>query len=968
MQFQQSASPASVGAAVHLSSGNTGGSVTGVQATSFGDYKVIRRNGAVVAFEPSKIAVAMTKAFIAVRGGQGAASAAIREQVEKLTSSVVTALMRRQPAGGTFHIEDVQDQVELSLMRDGAHDVARSYVLYREKRAQERAATRQSAVATSAPQLSMIEEGRRVPLDMPRIEALVRSACEGLSEYVTPESILSETFKNLYDGVPLEEVHKSAILAARALLEKDPAYSYVTARLLLHTMRREALGEEVTHSEMTARYAEYFPKFIRYGIEAELLDERLALFDLKKLAAALRPERDLQFNYLGLQTLYDRYFLHHDGRRFELPQAFFMRVAMGLALNEIDREVRAIEFYEVLSTFDFMSSTPTLFNSGTRHSQLSSCYLSTVSDDLDGIYEAIKENALLAKYAGGLGNDWTPVRALGSHIKGTNGRSQGVVPFLKVVNDTAVAVNQGGKRKGAVCCYLETWHLDIEEFLELRKNTGDDRRRTHDMNTANWIPDLFMKRVMEGGDWTLFSPSDCPDLHDKTGRAFEQAYQRYEEKAARGDLKLFKKIPALHLWRKMLSMLFETGHPWITFKDACNLRSPQQHVGTIHSSNLCTEITLNTSGGEIAVCNLGSVNLPAHMTSDGQGGMVLDHAKLKQTIRTAMRMLDNVIDINYYAVPKARNSNVRHRPVGLGIMGFQDCLHMTRTPYASEGAVEFSDRSMEAVCYYAYWASTELAEERGRYSSFAGSLWDQGILPQDSLALLREQRGGYVDVDLGATMDWDALRSRIKQHGMRNSNCVAIAPTATISNIIGVDACIEPTFQNLFVKSNLSGEFTVVNEHLVRDLKQLGLWDEVMVSDLKYFDGSLAKIDRVPAEIRSLYATAFEVEPTWLIECAARRQKWIDQAQSLNIYMSGASGKKLDETYKLAWMRGLKTTYYLRTIGATHAEKSTTKRTGQLNAVASDMGAGAASMSEAEGKVCMLKPGDPGFVDCEACQ
>ena len=789
----------------------------------------------------------------------------------------------------------------------------------------------------------------------------------GLSEYVTPDAILGETFKNLYDGVPLEEVHKSAILAARALIEKDPAYSYVTARLLLHTMRREALGEEVAQTAMVERYAEYFPKFIRYGIEAELLDEKLALFDLKKLAAALRPERDLQFNYLGLQTLYDRYFLHHEGRRFELPQAFFMRVAMGLALNEIDREARAIEFYEVLSTFDFMSSTPTLFNAGTRHSQLSSCYLSTVSDDLDGIYEAIKENALLAKYAGGLGNDWTPVRALGSHIKGTNGKSQGVVPFLKVVNDTAVAVNQGGKRKGAVCCYLETWHLDIEEFLELRKNTGDDRRRTHDMNTANWIPDLFMKRVMEGGDWTLFSPSDCPDLHDKTGKAFEEAYTRYEDKAARGDLKLFRKVPALQLWRKMLSMLFETGHPWITFKDACNLRSPQQHVGTIHSSNLCTEITLNTSGSEIAVCNLGSVNLPAHMTPDGKGGYMLDQAKLKKTISTAMRMLDNVIDINYYAVPKARNSNVRHRPVGLGIMGFQDCLHMMRTPYASDAAVEFSDRSMEAVCYHAYWASTDLAQERGRYSSFGGSLWDRGILPQDSLGLLRDERGGYVDVDMSATMDWDALRARIRQVGMRNSNCVAIAPTATISNIIGVDACIEPTFQNVFVKSNLSGEFTVVNEHLVRDLKRLGLWDEVMVSDLKYFDGSLAKIDRVPAEVRELYATAFEIEPKWLIECAARRQKWIDQAQSLNIYMAGASGKKLDETYRLAWQRGLKTTYYLRTIGATHAEKSTTTRTGQLNSVTSDMGVSAA-MPDAEGKVCMLKPGDPGFADCEACQ
>jgi ribonucleoside-diphosphate reductase alpha chain len=922
----------------------------------------------VVGFEPRKIAVAMTKAFLAVRGSQAAASSAVREQIEKLTAGVVQALLRRQPAGGTFHIEDVQDQVELSLMRDGAHDIARAYVLYREKRAQERA--RQNKERTPAePQLSMIDNGHRVPLDLGRIKAMVDSACVGLTEFVSAEAIVTETLKNLYDGVPLDEVVKSAILAARALIEKDPAYSYVTARLLLHTVRREVLGEEVAQEGMAARYAEYFPGFVRYGIEAELLDERLGQFDLPRLAGALKPERDLQFNYLGLQTLYDRYFLHHDGRRFELPQAFFMRVAMGLALNEVDREARAIEFYEVLSSFDFMSSTPTLFNSGTRHSQLSSCYLSTVSDDLDGIYEAIKENALLAKYAGGLGNDWTPVRALGSHIKGTNGKSQGVVPFLKVVNDTAVAVNQGGKRKGAVCCYLETWHLDIEEFLELRKNTGDDRRRTHDMNTANWIPDLFMKRVVEGGDWTLFSPSDCPDLHDKTGRAFEEAYTRYEERAARGELKLHRRIPAVQLWRKMLSMLFETGHPWITFKDACNLRSPQQHAGTIHSSNLCTEITLNTGPAEIAVCNLGSVNLPAHMVDDGQGGLRLDHAKLARTIGIAMRMLDNVIDINYYAVGKARNANLRHRPVGLGIMGFQDCLHMMRVPYASDAAVEFADRSQEAVCYYAYWASTELAAERGRYSSFSGSLWDRGILPQDTLALLAEGRGGYVEVDASSTMDWDALRRRIAQFGMRNSNCVAIAPTATISNIIGVDASIEPTFQNLFVKSNLSGEFTVVNEHLVRDLKRLGLWDELMVADIKHFDGSLARIDRIPADIRRLYATAFEIEPRWLIECAARRQKWIDQAQSLNIYMAGASGKKLDDTYRLAWLRGLKTTYYLRTIGATHAEKSTGTRAGQLNAVPTGSGLAAApAMPAADGAVCMLKPGDPGFADCEACQ
>jgi ribonucleoside-diphosphate reductase alpha chain len=845
-------------------------------------------------------------------------------------------------------------------MRSGEHDVARAYVLYREERSKARAQEKTSR----KDEVHVVEGGSRRPLDRARLQRLVESACEGLAD-AKPEAILEATLRDLYDGVPMEEVRKSAVMAARALLEKDPAYSYVTARLLLDTIRLEVLGEEASQADMETRYAAYFPQFIARGIASDLLDPELARFDLNKLGKALKARRDLQFGYLGLQTLYDRYFLHAGDQRIELPQAFFMRVAMGLALREKDREARAIEFYNVLSSFDFMSSTPTLFNAGTQRSQLSSCYLTTVSDDLTGIYDAIKENALLAKYAGGLGNDWTPVRALGSHIKGTNGKSQGVVPFLKVVNDTAVAVNQGGKRKGAVCSYLETWHLDIEEFLELRKNTGDDRRRTHDMNTANWIPDLFMKRVLEGSDWTLFSPSDCADLHDRTGREFEAAYTRYEEKAARGELRLFKKVPALGLWRKIISMLFETGHPWITFKDACNLRSPQQHVGTIHSSNLCTEITLNTSDSEIAVCNLGSVNLPAHMRPDAKGGFELDHTKLKKTIRTAMRMLDNVIDINYYAVPKARNSNLRHRPVGLGIMGFQDCLHVMRTPYASEAAVDFADRSMEAVCYQAYWASTELAEERGRYSSFAGSLWDRGILPQDSLELLREQRGGHVEVDMSSSLDWTALRDRIRQFGMRNSNCVAIAPTATISNIIGVDACIEPTFQNVFVKSNLSGEFTVVNEHLVRDLKSIGLWDEVMVADLKYFDGSLAKIDRVPAEIRNLYATAFEVEPKWLIECAARRQKWIDQAQSLNIYMSGASGKKLDETYRLAWLRGLKTTYYLRTVGATHAEKSTTTRTGQLNSVPTDGGLAAL---EADGKVCMLKPGEPGFAECEACQ
>ena len=899
-------------------------------------YQIIRRNGAVVPFEPNKIAVAMMKAFLAVHGTQGAASASVREVVEALTQQVIRALMRSRPGGGTFHIEDVQDHAELGLMRGGHHEIARAYVLYRERRAQERA----KQVAEAAPPaqvLHAIDNGQRIVLDLNQLKALIETACTGLGADINAGPILAETMRNLYDGVPMDEVYKASILAARTLIEKDPDYTYATARLLFHTISREVLGRDVAPADMAEAYTDYFPGFIKRGVNAELLDERLMQFDLPRLGAALKAERDLQFDYLGLQTLYDRYFLHEGKTRIELPQAFFMRVAMGLSLNEIDREARTIEFYEVLSRFDFMSSTPTLFNSGTLRSQLSSCYLTTVPDDLDGIYESIKENALLSKFAGGLGNDWTRVRALGAHIKGTNGQSQGVVPFLKVVNDTAVAVNQGGKRKGAVCTYLETWHLDIEEFLELRKNTGDDRRRTHDMNTANWIPDLFMRRVMEKGTWTLFSPNNVPDLHDLFGAEFEKAYVAYEEKAVRGEIKPARTLQASDLWRKMLTMLFETGHPWITFKDACNVRSPQQHAGVVHSSNLCTEITLNTSDTETAVCNLGSVNLRQHLKAAPDGspvGFVLDHDKLKRTIATAMRMLDNVIDINYYAVKKARDSNMRHRPVGLGVMAFQDSLYELRIPYASETAVQFADESMEAISYYAYWASTDLAKERGKYSSYRGSLWDKGVLPLDTLDMLASARGGYVEVDRSSTLDWEALRKKIATDGMRNSNCVAIAPTATISNIIGVDASIEPSFGNLSVKSNLSGEFTVINGYLVKDLKRLGLWDDVMVMDLKHFDGSLGPIDRVPAEIKQLYATAFEVETQWLVEAAARRQKWIDQAQSLNIYMAGASGKKLDETYKLAWLRGLKTTYYLRTMSATHAEKSTVTA-GKMNAVSS---------------------------------
>lgn len=940
-------------------------------ANAYAQYQIIRRNGAVVPFEPSKIAIAMMKAFLAVHGTQGAASASVRETVDELTQGVVRALLRSRPGGGTFHIEDIQDQVELGLMRGSHHEVARAYVLYRERRSQERQQSKQTeAPAATENTIHVVDNGQRMPLNMDALRQSILAACEGLNADVRPEPILAETIRNLYDGVPFDEVQKAAILAARTLIEKEPDYTYATSRLLLQTIAKEVLGRPVSQAELTASYAEYFPTFIKRGVEAELLDERLAQYDLTRLGEALKPERDFQFDYLGLQTLYDRYFLHIRKQRIELPQAFFMRVAMGLALEEIDREARAIEFYEVLSSFDFMSSTPTLFNSGTLRSQLSSCYLTTVPDHLDGIYESIKENALLSKFAGGLGNDWTRVRALGSHIKGTNGESQGVVPFLKVVNDTAVAVNQGGKRKGAVCTYLESWHLDVEEFLELRKNTGDDRRRTHDMNTANWIPDLFMRRVMERGDWTLFSPADVPDLHDLFGAAFEQAYVAYEAKADSGEITHYRRLPATDMWRKMLTMLFETGHPWITFKDACNVRSPQQHCGVVHSSNLCTEITLNTSDTETAVCNLGSVNLSRHL-KDGANGKELDHDKLKRTITIAMRMLDNVIDINYYAVKKARDSNMRHRPVGLGIMGFQDSLYEMRTPYGSQAAVDFADRAMEAVCYNAYWASSDLAKERGRYSTFTGSLWDQGILPLDTIDLLEKSRGGYVEVDRSSTLDWDALRQKIAKDGMRNSNCVAIAPTATISNIIGVDASIEPSFGNLSVKSNLSGEFTIVNSYLVRDLKRLGLWDDVMVMDLKHFDGSLSAIDRVPDDIKALYATAFEIDTSWLIEAGARRQKWIDQAQSLNIYIAGASGKKLDETYKLAWLRGLKTTYYLRTMAATSIEKST-GRAGQMNAVSNQSSAPSAAapavaapaaVAATDVKFCAID--DPG---CEACQ
>ena len=907
-----------------------------------GKMRVIKRNGKVVSFEDEKIKVAIMKAFLAVEGGSAAGSSRIHEEVDQMAQDIIKVFERRMPSGGTVHIEEIQDQVELQLMRNEHHKVARTYVLYREARKNQR-----------------VEEKEEQDVEknvQEVIESAVTKACLGLDN--VDEKLLAAEIKSAtYEGISEKDLAESMLMTARTMVEKEPNYSFVTARLLLNNLEKEVctfLGVE-EKKDRNKMYKEALTKTIEKGIELDFLNEDLKSFDLDKLGQAILEERDFQFTYLGLQTLYDRYFITSDETRYELPQVFFMRVAMGLALNEENKDERALEFYKLLSSFDYMSSTPTLFNSGTKRPQLSSCYLTTVPDDLSGIYGAIRDNALLSKWAGGLGNDWTNVRALGSKIKGTNGKSQGIVPFLKVSNDTAVAVNQGGKRKGAFCAYLECWHLDVEEFLDLRKNTGDDRRRTHDMNTANWIPDLFMKRLEKGEKWTLFSPSDVPDLHDIYGKEFETKYTEYERKTEAGEIKHFKTVEAKDLWRKILSMLFETGHPWVTFKDPCNIRSPQGHVGTVHSSNLCTEITLNTNEDEIAVCNLGSINLPQHI-DEGK----INIEQLKSSVTTAIRMLDNVIDINYYPVPQAENSNKKHRPIGLGLMGFQDALYKLGISYDSEEAVEFADKSMELISYFAIEASCALAEERGTYETYKGSLWDNGIFPLDSIDLLAEQRGSdFIDQNTEKTLDWDKLKEKMSKHGIRNSNVMAIAPTATIANITGVSQSIEPTYQNLFVKSNLSGEFTVVNPYLIEDLKKEGLWDEVMLSDLKYFEGSLKQINRVPEHIKDKFKTAFEVEPRFIVEAASRRQKWIDQAQSLNLYIANVDGKKLDITYRMAWYKGLKTTYYLRSMGATATEKSTVERS-SLNAVQSNQEVQAAS--QAPSACSILDP------DCEACQ
>jgi ribonucleoside-diphosphate reductase alpha chain len=930
------------------------------------EMNVRKRDGRVLTFEPELITRAIQKAFCAeYKFSEISQLDAKQIQVaEAITESVVEDVQEDALTDAGVTVEHIQDVVERQLMKQEYFSVARRYILYRaehNKIRQLRAEERMDS-GDPFPGTMVNRDGQLENLDFDRLRSQVDSACVGLDESCSSGELLEEVEKQFFNGITPREIGRSMVLAARARIEKDPEYDTVAGRLVLNIIYRESLGKSAASGDLKVLYQEKFGEFIQTGIDALRISPELATFDLAELASAIDSERDALFPYLGLQTIYDRYLLHIDGRRFEAPQYFWMRVAMGLAIQEENKTARAIEFYNILSTFRFTSATPTLFNSGTLHPQLSSCYLSTVTDDLDSIFKAIGDNAKLSKWAGGLGNDWTNIRATNSHIKGTNGQSQGVIPFLKVVSDTAVAVNQGGKRKGAVCSYLESWHLDVEEFLDLRKNTGDERRRTHDMHTANWIPDLLMKRVTEKKDWTLFSPDETPDLHDLYGKAFEERYEHYEEMAAEGKIKLTRKVPAVDLWRKMLTRVFETGHPWITFKDPSNIRSPQDHSGVVHSSNLCTEILLNTSADETAVCNLGSINMLNHVT-DGK----LDLEKLEATINTAIRMLDNVVDINFYPTDEAKNANQRHRPVGLGLMGFQDALSACGISYASEEAVDFADKSMEAISYFAISASSNLAGERGTYSSYQGSKWDRGLLPIDTVAILEEERGMPIDMDKSMSMDWDKVRELVAKHGIRNSNVMAIAPTATISTIVGVTQSIEPTYKHLFVKSNLSGEFVQVNVKLVNEMKERGLWGDEMLEKIKYFDGALGEIPDLPEDIKGRYATAFEIDPSWIIRCASRRQKWLDMGQSLNLYLGQPSGRRLDEMYRMAWQAGLKTTYYLRSLGATQVEKSTVdiNKFGVQPRWMKNASASADIAVERQPEVQQCSIDDP---DCEACQ
>ncbi|MBS1988329.1 ribonucleoside-diphosphate reductase subunit alpha [Candidatus Dependentiae bacterium] len=782
----------------------------------------------------------------------------------------------------------------------------------------------QAPTSTVWGDLSIVQVSKRngslVPFEKEKIIKTIQRAAKGFEQSVSIELIFSELIKIIYDKISTRDLEKALVLATVSFIERDPAYSYVSARLFLQQIYKEAIGCSLTDERLAESYRKNFIEYISAGVEYEVLDKKLLEFDLEKLSHALEVENDFLFGYISIQTLYERYFRRHNGRVIELPQAFWMRVAMGLALNEkeFERTDRAIEFYRIFSSLRYVSSTPTLFHAGTPHPQLSSCYLTYVDDDLDHIFKCLKDNAHMSKWSGGLGNSWTQLRGTGSPISSIRVKSQGIIPFLKLANDVVAAINRSGSRRGATCAYLESWHYDFEDFLDLRRNTGDDRRRTHDMNTANWIPDLFMKRVIADESWTLFSPHETPDLHEIYGREFEQRYVEYEQKTHSGEIKFFKAVPARQLWRKMLSRLFETGHPWITFKDTCNIRSPQDHVGVVHSSNLCTEITLNTSKDETAVCNLGSINLARHV-KDGK----LDKDLLIDTINSAIRMLDNVIDINFYPTIEGKNSNLRHRPIGLGIMGFQDALFIIDIPMEDPRALELADTTMEFISYYAIAASSQLAKERGYYSSYKGSKWDRGIFPLDTLDLLEKERGIPVEVSRTSSMDWKPVREMVKKYGMRNSNLMAIAPTATISNIAGSFPSIEPIYKNIYVKANMSGEFTIINEYLVNDLKKLGLWNQDMLDQLKYCDGNIQLIQSIPVHIKEKYKEAFEIDPEWLIKMTAVRGKWIDQSQSHNVFMQGVSGQKLNDIYLLAWRSGLKATYYLRTLAASQIEKST---------------------------------------------
>jgi ribonucleoside-diphosphate reductase alpha chain len=883
------------------------------------NLKIQRKDGSLVRFNPMKIASTIETSFRRAGMSSTHSPEKIIEAVNSLTEQVINRVISLHKNKKPVYVTTINNEIEQLLMETGFYRAAKDYILFRASLGEQTILNAEEKPDIKRQFPITTPDGKTQTVTEDHLKNRFKFACQGMKE-VSVNDLLEVTISHFYEGIKEKEIDQACLMATRTKIEIEPAYAKVAARLLIDIIYKETMEIGASDNSLVTTHKAYFKKYIQLGVSLQRLSPSLLEFDLDYLNKAIDLRRDDLFSYLGIQTLYDRYLIHNEERKIETPQIFWMRVAMGLSLNEgKNKNERAVEFYNILSQLLFISSTPTLFNAGTLHCQLSSCYLSTVQDDLSNIFKVIADDAQLSKWAGGIGNDWTNVRGTGSFIKGTNGKSQGIIPFLKVANDTAVAVNQGGKRKGAMCAYLETWHIDIEDFLELRKNTGDERRRTHDMNTANWIPDLFMKRVAENGMWTLFSPSDVPDLHHLYGQEFEKRYVEYEKKAEEKKIKIYKKVFALDLWRKMLSMLFETGHPWITFKDPSNIRSPQDHVGVVYCSNLCTEILLNTSEEETAVCNLGSINLKEHCNPSG-----LDEEKIARTIRTAIRMLDNVVDINFYPTKEAKNANLSHRPIGLGIMGFQDALYIQNISYASHEAVEFADSSMEMISYYAILASTELAQERGTYNSYKGSKWDRGLFPIDTIHLLEKERGGYIEMDQTSRMDWQKVRGEVKKHGMRNSNLMAIAPTATISNIVGTSPCIEPQYKHLFVKSNLSGEFTIPNIFLVEKLKALQLWDQEMLDDLKYFDGSIAEIDRIPEEIKQVHLNAFEIDPEWLIECASRRQKWIDMGQSLNLYIAEPNGKKLHQMYTLAWLYGLKTTYYLRNTAATQIEKSTT--------------------------------------------